>query len=118
MRCVLCDTTGTLRFASMPDRLVFTVMCAAHELASVRAVASGDYGPMAEMLRWRHPEADPVEVMDTARIMATMRVIGLHETDRELIGQMLDAALSVGDDADDMDREWAVLDAMRKRGME
>lgn len=115
MRCTFCETVGTVRTASFGDRVVLTVTCAAHELACVRAVASGDYLGLAEGLRLRHPEATVEALLDTARTLATMRVIGLHETDRELVSEMAAAARDAG--PDDVDQEWAVLDTMRKRGM-
>ena len=115
MRCTLCDTEGTVRTASLSGRVILTVTCAAHELACIRAVASGDYVDIAEALRWRHPAATVDALLDTARTLATMRVIGLHETDRALVEDMLDAVRSAG--PDDVDSEWAVLETMRKRGM-
>ena len=115
MRCTLCDTEGTVRTASLSGRVILTVTCAAHELACIRAVASGDYVDVAEALRWRHPDATVEALLDTARTLATMRVIGLHDTDRELVADMLDAARAAG--PDEVDSEWAVLETMRKRGM-
>lgn len=117
MECSMCGLEGSVRVLPLTEGAAVTVMCAEHDVASLRAVACSDYEALVVSLRVREPYTDVAVLRLRAQMLAALRVAAIQRDDDGLLADLLEAVRGLPVGADHLDEEWAMLATMRGRGL-
>jgi hypothetical protein len=114
MECVLCDAEGHVRACTLAGGVALTVMCAAHEVACIVAVADNDFSALVEQVTaLTSGESEDPET--AAKVLAVTRLWALSQSDHELLTELMETLLAMPSESDSADKEWAAIETIRRK---